>query len=343
MSAAPTNKAAYLVAAATPLQVKPAPYPLPADDQVIVKTRAVAINPIDHFIQTLGPDVFSWVHLPAILGYDVAGEVVALGSGVTRFKLGDRVAGLAEAAFQEQVPLAQHLTTAVPECIAWEHAATLPMGISVSTKALFDEDLLGMRVPGLRPSPPPEKRETVLIWGGSTSVGSCAIQLASAAGYEVITTASPHNFDYVKNLGASQAFDYKSPTVRQDLLVAFQTRTVAGAIANAGLDRQTYPSIVEICAKVVQNCPGKKVVAMTMAPFWNPDHDGVLCRFVGPLRDSHELASSIFHGFLPGALSTGSFKAKPEPEVAGRGLEAVQGAMEVLRAGVSAKKIVVTL
>jgi D-arabinose 1-dehydrogenase-like Zn-dependent alcohol dehydrogenase len=340
---APTNEAAYLVATATALQVKPAPYPLPTDDQVVVKVHALAINPIDHFIQKLGTDVFNFVHLPAILGYDVAGEVVAVGSGVTKFRLGDRVAGLAEAAFQNYVPLAQHLTTAVPECITCEQAATLPMGISVSTKALFDNDLLGMSVPSLGSNPPPGKGKTVLIWGGSTSVGSCAIQLASAAGYEVITTASPHNFDYVKSLGARHAFDYNSHIVRQDLLVAFKGKTVAGALANAGFDRQTYPSIVEICAKVVQESPGKKVVAMTMAPFWNPRHDGVQCKFVGPLRGSQQLASSIFHDFLPGALSTGSLKPKPEPEVVGQGLEAVQGAMDVLRAGVSARKIVVTL
>lgn len=339
-----TNKAAYLVATAAPLQVQPAPYPLAADDQVIIKTQALAINPIDHFIQTLGPAVFKSITLPAILGYDVAGEVVAVGSSVKRFKLGDRVAGLAEAGFQEYVGLAEHLTAAVPRCIAWEQAATLPMGVSVSTKALFDPDLLGMALPSLGSSPPASKKvETVLIWGGSTSVGSCAIQLASAAGYEVITTSSPHNFDYVKSLGASQAFDYNSPTVREALLVAFQGRTLAGALANAGLDRQTYPAIVETCAEVMQSGPGKKVVAMTMQPYWGPSHEGVQCKFVGPLRGSEQLASSVFHEFLPGALSRGLFKPVPEPQVTGHGLEAVQGAMEVLRAGVSAKKIVVTL
>lgn len=78
------------------------------------------------------------------------------------------------------------------------------MGVSVATKALFHKDYLSLGLPSASPEP---KQETVLIWGGSTSVGSNAIQLAAAAGYEVITTASPHRFEYVKGLGAAQAFD----------------------------------------------------------------------------------------------------------------------------------------
>lgn len=348
---APTNRAAYLVATAAPLQVRAAPYPEPAGDQVVIETRALAVNPIDCFVQALGPDFFNFITLPAMLGYDVAGQVAAVGSGAAargRFKVGDRVAGLAEGGFRHYVPLAAHLTTAVPEGISWAQAATVPMGVSVSTKALFEDDLLGMRLPSLLGSggsrPKEIKRgEMVLIWGGSTSVGSCAIQLAAAAGYEVVTTSSPHNFGYVQSLGARHCLDYSSPTIREDLLAIFRGNTVAGALANAGLDRESYSSIVETCAEVVRSCPGKKVVAMTMAPSWGPSHEGVQCRFVGPLRGSEKLALSIFQEFLPGAFSTGAFKPAPEPHIVGHGLEAIQEAMEILRAGVSAKKVVVTM
>ncbi len=67
--------------------------------------------------------------------------------------------------------------------------------------------------------------------GGSTSVGSNAIQLAVAAGYDVITTASPRNFDFVTSLGASHVFDYNSPSVVKDIIAAFDARSLAGAIA----------------------------------------------------------------------------------------------------------------
>jgi len=62
-------------------------------------------------------------------------------------------------------------------------------------------------------------------------VGCNAIQLAVAAGYEVFTTCSPKNFDLVKELGASQTFDYNSKTVVKDIIHAFQNKTTAGAIS----------------------------------------------------------------------------------------------------------------
>lgn len=333
------NTAAYLIATKARLEVKPAPFPKPADDEVIIKNHAVAFNPVDCALQEYGPDVFPWLKLPKILGFDVAGEVVSVGQLVTKFKVGDRVAGLADSGLQEYVPLSEHVTASIPPTIPWEQAAVLPMGVSVSTKLLFHQDMLAMDLPSLKPT---HKGETVLIWGGSTSMGSCAIQLAVAAGYEVITTASPHNFDYVKKLGASQVFDYKSPTIKGDLLTAFKGKTTAGAVANSA-PLVEGPSIVETCAEIVKSCPGKRFVAMTMVPTWGPSFEGVQCKFCEPLRGDKELASAVFHGYLSEALNVGSFQAMPKAEIVGKGLESAQGALDVLNKGVSAKKIIVTL
>lgn len=184
MSTTPTNKAAYLTATNTPLVIQPSPYPtLVFDDSLIIKTKAVAINPVDTAIQTRGPEYFKFISLPVILCYDVAGEVVAVGSGVTQFQVGDHVAALAENVLQEYVLLSEHLTVKLPNgkgdsvSLAWEEAATLPMGVSVSTKMLFDDKLLGMKLPKIG-----DGRvitgETVLIWGGSTSVVSIWLSLA---------------------------------------------------------------------------------------------------------------------------------------------------------------------
>lgn len=338
------NTAAYLLATKAPLEIKPAPYPTPADDEVIIKNHAVAFNPVDWALQEYGPETFPWLKLPKILGFDVAGEVVSVGPGVTKFQVGDRVAGLADGGLQEYVPLAEHLTAAIPNSLSWEEASVLPMGVSVSTKMLFHKEMLALNFPSLEPTHNnnSHQRETVLIWGGSTSMGSCAIQLAVAAGYEVITTASPHNFDYVKTLGASQAFDHSSPTVKEDLLAAFKGKTIAGAVANgAALEAGSF--VVETCAEVVKSCPGKKFVAMTMVPSWGPSFEGVQCKFSEPLRGDKALASAVFHDYLPEALTTGAFRAMPKAEVFGKGLEAAQGAMEFLKQGVSAKKVIVTL
>ncbi|KAJ4389742.1 hypothetical protein N0V93_007214 [Gnomoniopsis smithogilvyi] len=334
-----TNNAAYLTATKAPLEVKAAPYPTPADDEVIIKNHAIAFNPVDYALQEYGPETFPWLTLPNILGFDVAGEVVFVGPQVTKFKVGDRVAGLADGGLQEYVPLSEHLTASIPGTLRWEQAAVLPMGISVSTKMLFHKDMLAMDLPSLQAT---HKEETVLIWGGSTSMGSCAIQLAVAAGYEVITTASPHNFEYVKLLGASQVFDYNSPTVKEDLLAAFKDKVTAGAVANGAI-LKGGPFIVETCAEVVKSCPGKKFVAMTMVPSWGPSFEGVQCKFCEPLRGDKDLASAVFHDYLSEALEVGSFRAMPKAEIVGQGLDSAQDALDILKRGVSAKKIVVTL
>lgn len=81
----------------------------------------------------------------------------------------------------------------------------LPLGISTAAAGLFQKDFLNLPFP----KEDAEKLDrTVVIWGGSSSVGSCAIQLAVAAGAEVVTTASPTNFEYVRKLGAGSVFDY---------------------------------------------------------------------------------------------------------------------------------------
>ena len=70
--------------------------------------------------------------------------------------------------------------------------------------------------------------KVVLVWGGSSSVGSSAIQLAAAAGVTVVTVASSHNLQYVKSLGTEHAFDYKSPSVVDDIVSAVKSTDFAG-------------------------------------------------------------------------------------------------------------------
>jgi NADPH:quinone reductase-like Zn-dependent oxidoreductase len=87
---APTNKAAWLVKAGSPLEVGEAPMPTPGPGEIVVKNAAIAINPLDTHMQDVGVFVQQW---PAIIGCDVAGEVHEVGADVTRFKKGDRVTG----------------------------------------------------------------------------------------------------------------------------------------------------------------------------------------------------------------------------------------------------------
>ena len=217
-----SNTAAWITAAKSkPFEVKEAPLGTPAENEILVRNHAVAINPADGSLQTGG-----WWPLdyPTILGHDVAGEVVAVGPGVTRFRQGARVLGEPvgmvtkrneENAFQAYTILKTNVASEIPDSISYERAAVIPLGCSTAAAGLFQDEKLNLQFPTEPPQKPTGK--TVLIWGGASSVGCNAIQLAVAAGYEVVTTASPKNFEYVKKLGASEVFDYKDPAVSDKL------------------------------------------------------------------------------------------------------------------------------
>ena len=89
----PTNTAAWLNEKHGRFHVGEAPYPTPSADQIVIRNRAVAMNPLEWIIQVEGNLTYGWLDYPTVLGSDTAGEVVEVGSGVTRFKVGDRVLG----------------------------------------------------------------------------------------------------------------------------------------------------------------------------------------------------------------------------------------------------------
>jgi NADPH:quinone reductase-like Zn-dependent oxidoreductase len=254
---APANTAAWSNAAHARLEVGPAPYTAPGDDQIVVRNHAVAVNPLEWIIQVAGNVTYRWLKYPTVLGSDVAGAVVETGRGVTRFHVGDRVLGhavgtdkdsnsAAEGGFQQYTVVLERMACPIPDSLSFTDAAVLPLGVSTAACALFQDDQLRLRPPSLEAAP---AGQTVLVWGGSTSVGSNAIQLAAAAGYEVITTASPRNFEYVKSLGAAHVFDYHSPSVVPDIIAAFEGRTLAGAIVFGTTSGDSCVRIVGACQK----------------------------------------------------------------------------------------------
>jgi len=367
MNPMPTNTAAWLGAKGGRLAVGPAPYTHPREHEIVVRNHAVAINPLDWIIQVAGSVAYRWLTYPIVLGADLAGEVVEVGTAVTRFAVGDRVLGHAvgtdkdrnnpaEGAFQEYTVVLAHMAAPIPGTMPYESAAVLPLGLSTAACGLFQRDYLALRYPAATPQP---TGETLLVWGGATSVGSNAIQLAVAAGYAVITTASPRNFAYVRKLGASQVFDYNSTTVVQDVIAAFTGKTSAGALAIG-------TGSAEPCADIVHACTGKKFIAMASpsvsfasGPSFQTIRKLVLsnlslqvkCRtrhirtkfIFGTTLKENEVGTIIYEDFLPQALAEGRYVAAPEPYVVGQGLASVQAGLDVQRAGVSARKVVVSL
>jgi len=119
----PSNAAAWLTAAkANPLEVKSAPCTSPGENEIVIKNGAVAISPFDWMIQHMGDALYPLPY-PSILGFDVVGEVVEVGSSGSRFTLGDRVLGQAvalknnkasEGAFQTYTVLLSHMVSPIP-------------------------------------------------------------------------------------------------------------------------------------------------------------------------------------------------------------------------------------
>lgn len=347
---APTNTAAWLTAEKSPsLTVGPAPYTPPSPTELVIRNHALGINIVDWAIQQMGSSLFSWIQYPHILGSDVAGEVVEVGSSITRFKPGDRVisqvaglmSGNAYGAFQTYSLAAEVMTSPIPTSVSYSQAAVLPLAIGTAACGLFQKDYLALQHPTVPPKP---TGETLLIWGGATSVGCSAIQLAIAAGYEVISTSSPKNFDYVRGLGASAVFDYASPTVIADILAAFSGKKSAGAMAIGNVDPAANSVVAKACLDVVVGTEGRKFVAMAVHfdPAQLPEGVGAKFVFGSDLKDN-EVGPAIFEHFLPKALEEGAFKCAPEPLEGGQGLESIQEAFELSKKGMSAQKVVVTL
>lgn len=105
-------------------------------------------------------------------------------------------------------PLAYEIMTSpIPDTLSYERAVVLPLAISTAAAGLYQHDYLNLPFPSTTKQ---NNNKTVLIWGGSSSVGATAIQLATASGLRVITTASPSNFEFVRSLGAAAVVDYTS-------------------------------------------------------------------------------------------------------------------------------------
>ena len=352
------------------VKVKSAPYTSPRTNEIVIKNGAVAINPIDWIIPDMGSMMFSWIKYPFVLGSDTAGEVVEIGQGVTGFQIGDRVVGHAlstdekhnsstEGAFQMYTVLLAHMASKIPDILSYESAAVLPLGLSTAACGLFQKDQLALQYPSMTPKP---TGKTLLVWGGSTSVGSNATQLAVAAGYEVITTASPKNFDYVKKLGASQTFDYRSKTVVGDLIHAFKDKTIAGAFSIG------YGA-AEACMDVLGQCKGDRFISMASYPIPEPRLErfrivqigfaflsftiaswfkcrarGIRTKYIfGTTLVDNGVGEAVYVDFLPKALAEGTYVAAPDPQVVGKGLEYIQAGFDLQRKGMSAKKVVVSL
>ncbi|ACZ21376.1 Zn-dependent oxidoreductase, NADPH:quinone reductase [Sanguibacter keddieii DSM 10542] len=375
-----SNSAAWIEAPFADLVVRPSPVPTPGPHQVVVEVRAVAVNPLDAIVQSNGRLMYRWLDYPVVLGEDVAGTVVAVGPGASRFTVGDRVVAYATGlekgrdhvsggGFQHLVAVDEALAAPVPDQVSFDDVVVLPLALSTAAAALFETSQLGLDLSRLDPGAGDgfgRDDEVVVVWGGSTSVGSNAIQLARAAGYSVITTASPRHHEDMRRLGARAVFDYRDDDVVASVVAAARGARVVGIVAVAvgsaepcvSIAAQTGARRVALTSPSVSfydqprrgGLAWSRVRMMTRLVWSNVAlqarclRHGVRARFVwGSAIASSAVGPALWSGYLPAALAEGRHHLAPRPAVVGEGLEALQGAIDTMRAGVSAQKLVVTL
>ena len=232
------------------------------------------------------------------------------------------------------------MASPIPAHVSYEQAAVVPLGVSTAACGLFESHLLALTLPQAEAAP---TGRSVVVWGASTSVGSNAVQLAAHAGYRVLATASPHNFDYVRSLGAEHVVDYHSPAAAGDVMRSLHGHDLAGVLAIGG-------GSIRPCVDIAAGADGAKTVACTAPDIpatWQrrqARRRGVRVGSIwgGTLADN-EVGPAIYETFLPAALASGTFRPAPPPRVAGTGLDRIPAALAALRQGVSASKIVVTV
>ncbi|KAJ6079669.1 chaperonin 10-like protein [Penicillium canescens] len=339
------NEAAWITApAAHPFTVESTPKPKPGAGEVVIRNAAVAINPVDWKIQSLGRYLNKY---PFILGEDIAGTIEDVGPGVSRFKKGQRVIahcnGLmtqnpVNGGFQLYPVVIEDLVAELPSSLTFEEGVVLPLAISTACAGLYRKDYLDLPLPTVEGSKP--TGQTILVWGGASSVGATAIQLAVASGLTVLTTASAANHELVKSLGAHAVFDYRSSAVVKDIANALGNTEFVG-VYDAISEDSSFKAISMILDEL-----NTTVKVASVLPYDKPTErfapKYVLAYSI--IQDPHKsIGEWIWGKYVPQALANGSLKAKPDPFVVGNGVKDIQHGLDVQKKGVSARKVIVTL
>ncbi|MEW5833495.1 MAG: zinc-dependent alcohol dehydrogenase family protein [Pseudomonadota bacterium] len=205
MNALPaTMKAAVQEQAGAPLRLVDLPLPVPAPGQVLVRVAAAGLNPLDTKIRA-GKAAHARHPLPAVLGIDLAGTVVAVGPDVDGWQAGDEVYGMTGGVGGMQGSLAEYaavdarLLAHKPVSFSMREAAALPLGFITAYEGLVDR----ARV---------HAGQRVLVHGGAGGVGHLAVQLAQAHGARVFATGAAESREVIEGYGAT-AIDYRATPV----------------------------------------------------------------------------------------------------------------------------------
>ncbi|MEZ6077624.1 MAG: NADPH:quinone reductase [Pirellulaceae bacterium] len=205
-------KAAFFTQPGEPsvIQYGDLPDPSPAAGQVLVKMAAVSVNPIDTYIR--GGAKYWELPEPFVIGCDLAGTVVEVGTGVKQFKPGDRVWGSnqgllgRQGTFSELCAVDAQWLYPTPQGVSDSDAAAIPLVSITAHLGLFREAQL-------------KSGQTIFVRGGTGGVGAMVVQMAKAIGANVIATAGgAQKAERCKKLGADHVLDYTTGALQQQLL-----------------------------------------------------------------------------------------------------------------------------
>lgn len=361
------NRAAVLHSTSSPLQVQIYPIPVPGPDQVLIRTKAVAINPSDWKMQ----DSKKSIQLPCILGSDVAGFIEAVGCNVNkdslRFQKGDRIAAFAggawsgileEGALQEFVLVSANSAVQIPEIVTFEQASTFPMAIATAASALWHT----LKIP--RPSLSKEHKSTItlsdvprsgiLVYGASSSVGLMTVQLASRMGYQVFAVASSRNEAYVRSVGAHHFIDRQGVDIVKRLKQTISNANLTEPL-RLGFDAISSKETLKLALQCLDVCPQstmesarrrKAKLAITLN--WPDDLELPELVDIERVSASHfhvkeDNARWLFNEYLKSHLQNGTIVAAPPVRVVEGGISSASASLDICRKGVSCEKLVVQL
>lgn len=354
---APKTTRAIVIKSPGQAVIEEVPTPRLRDEYILIKTKAVALNPTD------------WKHVEGTfgagrVGCDYAGVVVEVGKGVTKdFKPGDRIAGFChgsnkseaeDGAFAEYIVAKGGIQIKIPDGLSDEAASTLGVGVVTCGQGLYQA--LKLPLPNDEAAVKAAAGTPILIYGGSTATGILGIQFAKLSGFKVLTTASPRNFDYLRSLGADEVYDYNSDGWVEDvrkstggklryawdcIALEASARGCAAALDTDVAAAPKYAALLYLDAAVVKAA--------------NPAVDGPEVTLgytaVGeafskwtdvPAKPEDYEHAKMFVTLVEGLLAQGKLKpAKTEVDRGGKGLEGVLVGLQEHKAGkVSGTKLV---
>ncbi|KNG81523.1 putative alcohol dehydrogenase [Aspergillus nomiae NRRL 13137] len=337
------NRAAIVKSPRASVEVEQIETWVPGPGEVLVRNEAIAFNPIEAKIQRW--EMFQ-IEYPAILGYTFAGTVISVGPNVDAVEVGDRVAVACwgRAAGDNKFGAFQKYPLALEEnLVKLDSQTSLEQGSGVM--ANLATVVAALSVCMKLDFPPingraPANGKRILIYGGSSSVGSLAVQYATDAGYEVVTTSSPANCDLVQRRGPSCIIDHTKPT--EQLLGVLKANGPYDGIFDAIGSSEVTELLGNLLAEngglfwSTSPTPADSHLPKNVKKEWAGYSDVLVSR-----DENKDAKLWYLHEYLPKGLSSGRIFSNPSYIFPG-GLDSVQDALDTFMTGkVSGKKIFV--